>query len=319
MKKLFLLIFVILILFGCSNDKANSITEEIDSKNQSVEIVNVNDQVFEIIPTYSYYLDYISEQQSSDTNKDESFYDTVIAPISNEIYGNKFSLNGNIHFSTPRSISELNEYINQLNEMHSEIIHILKEGLKDSTDILSGGDYKIYLIPYNPDESSSYMEGVAGFADEGIIALQIDPNHYTKDSLRSTLAHEYHHAVYIEFSDYKTRYHHLLDRVIMEGKADIFAKTVYPSYTVPWIEPLSPDTSEIVWDYIKEHKYSYKIEDIINLHRGSVTDGLPQWSNYKISYQIMESYLSQNPNKSVEEWTFIPAMEIIDDTEYSLK
>lgn len=319
MKKILLPIIIILILFGCSNDKANSITEEIDSKNQSVEIVNVNDQVFEIIPTYSYYLDYISEQQSSDTNKDESFYDTVIAPISNEIYGNKFSLNGNIHFSTPRSISKLNEYINQLNEMHSEIIHILKEGLKDSTDILSGGDYKIYLTPFNPDESSSYMKGVAGFADKGNIVLQLDPYQFTKDSLKSTLAHEYHHAVYMEFSDYNTRLHHLLDSVLMEGKADLFTKIIYPNYSVPWIEPLSPDTSEIVWNYIKENKYSYKIEDITNLHFGSGTDGLPQWSNYKMGYQVMESYLSQNPNMSVEDWTFLPAMDIVDGTEYSLK
>ncbi|MBP2241766.1 uncharacterized protein YjaZ [Cytobacillus eiseniae] len=318
MKKIILFI-VIMLLASCSTDDAHSIPEDTNIKNVSIEKLTINNQEFEIIPTYSYYLDYIAEQQNSNISKNESFLNHVVTPVSNEIYGNSYSLNGNYHFATPRSISVLNEYISQLVEKHGDIIRFLEEGLTDSSDMLPGGNYKIFLTPYNPDESSLYMQGVAGFADEGLIVLQIDPNVFTGASLKETVAHEYHHTVYIEFSDYETRLHHLIDRVIMEGKADTFAKAVYPDHSPLWIEPLSPDTSKVVWAYIKENKYSYKYEDIINLFYGSVADGLPRWSNYKMGYHLMESFLSNNPDMSVEEWTFIPATEIIEGTEFSLK
>lgn len=314
MKRLILFIFVVL-LFGCSNDEANSIPEDVKLANATVEKLTINEQEFEIIPTYHYFLDYISEQKGSNTNKEVSFNNHVVKPLSQEIYGNSVSLDGNMHFITPNKIRNLYEYMVQLDEKHREIISLIEEGLKDSTDILSGVNLKIYLIPYNPDIGSLEMEGVAGFADDGVIVLQIDPNVLTKDSLKYALAHEYHHAIYFELSDYKIRKHHLLDLVIMEGRADAFTKTVYPNYTAPWIEPLSPKSSEIVLEYIKEYKNSYDQDHLTNLHLGSRIDGLPQWSNYKIGFQIMENFIMQHPDMTVEEWTVLRADEIMKGTE----
>ncbi len=114
--------------------------------------------------------------------------------------------------------------------------------------------------------------------------------------------------------NYKTRLHYLIDSVIIEGKADTFAKALYPDYDVPWIEPLSPEESERVVKFIMENKYSLDIDNISKLHLGSKKDGIPKWSNYKIGFQIMESFLSNNPDITVDEWTLLPADKIIEDS-----
>lgn len=224
MKKL-IVFFTVLLLLGCTKTKTNSFSNEVSLQIPSSKKYVINNQNFNIIPTYEYYLNYIEDQNNNKSNKEHSFQEHVRRPISTAIYGNGVSLNDFQYFITPENTAGLTDFIHKLVENHPNIIVYITEALEMSSDILPGKDYDIYLIPYNPnDKNSTYMAGITGFADEGFMVIQIDPNKFTKDSLQQTIVHEYHHAVYIDISDFQTRRHNLLDKVMMEGKAEVFTK-----------------------------------------------------------------------------------------------
>ena len=43
-----------------------------------------------------------------------------------------------------------------------------------------------------------------------------------------------------------------MDAIITEGKADSFAKVLYPEMRVPWTEPLSADEEKATFKELKE-------------------------------------------------------------------
>jgi len=312
------MLLVVLLLAGCTNVAEQTDTSKNPNPVNDNSITSeVNNPEFEFIPFYKQYFEYISKEPSSQKERDEYFLDLVVKPLSNEIYGDSLSIYPDeLFFSPPYDIEKLEGYLSELENQHTQITGYLKGALERANEHLPGGNYRVFLLPFNPDISSSYMNGVQGFTLEtGDIVLQIDPNIYSKTSLSWLVTHEYHHAVYMNISDYKTRDYHLLDHVIMEGKADIFTKILYPDYSVPWIEPLKPNKSELVLQFITENRGSYDFGNVYKLRLGSFEDGLPTWSNYKISYQIMEKFLTNNPDLSIIEWTMMTADEIFDQTE----
>ncbi|RKQ12427.1 hypothetical protein D8M05_18305 [Oceanobacillus bengalensis] len=50
---------------------------------------------------------------------------------------------------------------------------------------------------------------------------------------------------------------------------------------------------------------------------GNPTKELPLWSNYKIVYQITESFIENNPDTTILEWTKLDANELVKDSKYS--
>jgi uncharacterized protein YjaZ len=110
------------------------------------------------------------------------------------------------------------------------------EALKDSSDKLPGEDKSIYVLPSIPEFKSDLknMNYVAGEVwNKNTIVILIDPS-FIDENLKYTIAHEYHHVVAMEDAEAYT----LLERSILEGKADTFAKMIYPDVEIPWLEPL---------------------------------------------------------------------------------
>ncbi|CAG9623334.1 hypothetical protein BACCIP111883_04135 [Sutcliffiella rhizosphaerae] len=237
-------------------------------------------------------------------------------PKSKEL--NQWNLEHDPHFSVPNDIQGLQNSILELDSQHEKITKAIQEGLEDATNLLNRGDYNIYILPFYSGYSSEDLQGVAGFAvSSGSIVLQIDPQIYTEKEIKYTIIHEYHHAVYMEDPEYKLRSQHLLDRIVMEGKADILTKIAYPEYEVPWIEPLSETENDVVWNFIYEHKYSYKEEHLQKMHLGNSYEGIPSWSNYRGGFKIMQNFIEKNPEITIEEWTYYSAKDIVERTDFA--
>jgi len=307
-----------LILAGCESGTKEVTVEkekELDLKNNSVETFSINGQEFEILPWYGYYVEYLNEEYSSAEARSENFQKVVVNPLSNEVLGYDYGYQHSIYFKPPYNRNKLKDYIVKLDERHKEIVEVIKEALTDSTSLLPGGNYKIYLAPFNSDVDTEEFHGVTGFAEKNAMILMLDPYNMTEKSIKELIAHEYHHLVYMEISDYNTRTAHLLEKVVMEGKAETFTKILYPDYEVHWIEPLSNDERDRVWSFIDENKYSVSEEDYSALNNGSISKELPSWSNYRMGYQIMQEYLKNNPGLPIEEWTVLKAIETIEEIE----
>ncbi|KPB03278.1 DUF2268 domain-containing protein [Bacillus sp. CHD6a] len=296
----------------------NDVQEKVTLEHGTVETYSINGQTFEIIPYHQPYLDFIDELEGTQGNREGLFSTYVVKPFSKELYGHEYYGEEDPFYVAPVNTDIMKEMIIQLDEQYEEISRLIKEGLEDSTALLTGTEkVRIYLQPHSPDFNYLEMGGVLAFAaDKDVMVLQIDPRKYTEKSIKQTIAHEFHHVVTMEVSDWSFRKHHLLDRVIMEGKADTFGKMVYPDYDVAWIEPLSPESTNIVWSFIEENKGSYDMGNLTMLHMGHPSSGIPKWSNYRIGYRIMEDFLEGNPEVTLEEWTEMRADEILELSEF---
>jgi uncharacterized protein YjaZ len=107
-----------------------------------------------------------------------------------------------------------------------------------------------------------------------------------------------------------------LDLTITEGKAESFANILYPEAKPPWTEPLSEEVEARVLKELKENADSTDWKIYNEFFIGNYAKGIPGWSNYKIGYQITESFIENNPNQLVLEWTKMEAKEIVKNSKY---
>lgn len=153
------------------------------------------------------------------------------------------------------------------------------------------------------------MNGVTAFATSNHqIVLHIAPQKYDEEMLKYALAHEYYHVVYYE--EYRNRKRDLVEYVISEGKADSFANILIPNFKAPWTKELSPEGVNTIWNWIKERRYSFNETDSGEMHNGNRE--ISQWSDYRIRYHIMQEFLKNNPNVTLEEWTLMESDKILE-------
>jgi uncharacterized protein YjaZ len=320
MKRLlvpFIFISSFILLVGCSNESSEDRSENDSFPSQTTIKFSNNEQTFQIIPLYEEVLDYtkLVKDEPSLNNKKE-YFSRVVEPFQKMASEKNVDIKNNYFFwfSPTTDVHTLEQNTIKLLQHQDQINEYIKDSLMSSAKLLSGGNKTIFIMPLNPENTFPIqeMEGVAGETfSENAVLLQIDPS-FTEMALKYTVAHEYNHTIEKEKSsgtDYK-----IMNSLISEGKADSFATKVYPDKKVPWIEPLSVESEKIVLDEIREIIDDSNIYNV--LLDGDSAKGIPPWSNYKMGYKITQSYLENNPDVSIDEWTKLDANEILQGSEY---
>jgi uncharacterized protein YjaZ len=323
---LIIVVIIVSLLTGCVEEKATDTIKHTKTENVSKESDNIKgyeiknatpiqfkvaDQEFEIVPVFEPILEYVQKvRENQEANHSELFISTVVEPFRKEAYGENSGLWLKDMLTAAINIEKLNESIILLDENYEHFSNFIKEGIEKSAKLLPSGKKTIYLFPYNPDASFSIslMNGVAGFATEQLIVLQIAPQKYKEERIPYTMAHEYHHTVY--FEKHKTQESDLFEYVLSEGKADTFAIKVFPNVQVPWTAEISQEELQTIWNWVNERRYSFKENDLTEIRDGNRM--IPQWSDYRIGYQIMQEFLKENPDIPINEWTFMDADEILE-------
>ncbi|OCA81686.1 hypothetical protein A8F94_22785 [Bacillus sp. FJAT-27225] len=337
-RHLFLILLIISsFLTGCVKDRASTTitppkkeistsrnvdnTEGYTIKNAFPTQFNIGEQEFEIVPVFNPLLDYIGKvKEDSNANHKDLYISTVVEPFRKEAFGENggLGLKDKYNFAAPLNVNRLNESIRLLDEEYENFIRLITEGLEKSSLLLKGEKTTIYLFPANPDQYAiiSQMSGVLAFATTNqVIVLHIAPQNFEEDILKYTLAHEYHHTVYLTKKKQQER--DLFDYVITEGKADSFANLVFPEINAPWTDELSPEEKQAIWNWAKERRYSFNTNDLAEMNRGNRI--IPKWSDYRIGYGMMQDFLKQNPAYPISEWTFMNADEILEKGHFAKK
>lgn len=318
----FIFSVIAVLLIGCTNK-----TIEVDSpKDLNIKnpiIVKNGNQEFKIIPFYTQVLDYIESVSEIEQHEkmEEHYYQKVVEPFQLDTLGKGegFWIKDHWAFATPKNIKTLEEFVYSLINNQDEINKIIEQALIKSSNTLPGENKTVYLFPPNPDDmyGINLMGGIAGITiNQDAILIQIDPSSFKEDFLEYSVAHEYHHTIYMES---KVVGYNLLDSIILEGKADTFANSLYPDINIPWIEPLSAQTEKEVWEDLEDDLWSIDSLIYYDYHNGNPSKGIPTWTNYKIGYQIMNSFLENNPSVSVHDWTLLSAKEILLNSKYGDK
>jgi uncharacterized protein YjaZ len=311
-----LVLLVVILLTSCSQDEKNITVHTDDLPPQRTETFSEGEQSFTIIPFYEETLDYIEVVEGNDLlNTLGTYRYTVKDPLLERMSDQKMILKVDIPpiLTITYRIEQLKEHTAQLIRDQDKTNAVIKNALKASTGVLTGGHKTIYVLPLNPEAPMEGMGGVAAWTlDEDVILVLLDPS-YEEDRLAYTVAHEYHHAVSMEN---EPAYDSLLDFVIFEGKGDAFAQTVYSEVKAPWTREVSKEELEVAFAQLQESGSATEMNLYESWQSGDPSMNIPRWANYLMGNLIVQSYLAAHPDVTVEEWTSLEAEELVRESEY---
>jgi uncharacterized protein YjaZ len=328
-KLLIIAVMIVSLLTGCveeqaketmkqaikeNNSNESDTTKEYEIKNAIPVQFKVGEQEFEIIPFFEPILEYVDKvNESSEQNHKELYLSTVVEPFRKMTFAEDggLGLENKFNFFAPLKMEKLNESIILLDENYDHFTHLIKDGLEKSAELLPGGKKTIYLLPFNPDQGQaiSFMNGVTAFATpEQFIVLQIAPQKYKEEMIPYVISHEYHHTVYTE--KIKNHRKDIIDYVLVEGKADSFANLIYPTMNLSWTAVMPPKELQNIWNWANERRYSFNENDLTEMRAGNRI--IPQSSDYRLGYGIMQHFLKNNPDIPIHEWTYMSPDEILE-------
>lgn len=214
------------------------------------------------------------------------------------------------------SIKNLDKLEKQLEIfIESDIVKIAKEALNKCDDVLFSGGTTVYIMPFDPDNIYFPIGGVEGVTSiNGKIIVVVNPMIEDWQALVPyVIAHEYHHSVFMD--RYKESVFTMLEYLLFEGRADSFANIVYPDLETSWTSLLPIIREKEMWDKIEENLNSVDYKYQREIMFGGIK-GIPRNCGYRIGYTIMQEFIKNNPDVSVEEWTNMDAREIFKKSGY---
>ncbi|MCM2587901.1 DUF2268 domain-containing putative Zn-dependent protease [Rossellomorea marisflavi] len=319
MKKIYWTIAMctlLLTLTGCSDDKE-------EEAFKSEETITYKEQEIKVHYYYNEMADYIESVRDNPDEDNETLYIQKVKKAMVE-HGEAddptiMKMIGFGFLQAPRDLDTMEENLQAFKGKQDTIHSSIKQAMEKSIDVLPGGNKTIYVVPSSPEfkSNTNLMNGVYGVVyGEYAILILIDPA-FNVENLEYTIAHEYHHTV--NFETHKPERKSNLDGVVVEGKADAFAKQIYPDVENPWVDTLHPDKEKMVWDMISENPDIFDQELYDETFFGSREKKIPMWSNYRVGLQIMDAFLQKNPDVSIPEWTSMNTNEILERGKYAEK
>jgi uncharacterized protein YjaZ len=199
----------------------------------------------------------------------------------------------------------------------SPIESVVRSAVQKSGSALPGPATTVCILA--ADSSWTYlqdMHGVGGFtAGTGKVWLTILPAGDWKDWITHGVAHEYHHSVWTALY-YKTNpILNMADYLVFEGRADSFANIIDPQHHSPWTNALTRQQERTAWRTIERRLQSTDAQLLQGLMFGGA-EGVPHWAGYTIGFQIVQSFLKVHPDLTVNQWTAIPANELLKQASY---
>ncbi|HEV7675796.1 MAG TPA: DUF2268 domain-containing putative Zn-dependent protease [Candidatus Angelobacter sp.] len=193
----------------------------------------------------------------------------------------------------------------------------IEAALRKSARLLPGPDTTVYVLAADPDAAyiRTDLHGTAGYTfGAGKILLQVAPTADWQEWLPYTVTHEYHHSAWTwkHYADQPSW--PLLHGILFEGKADVFAHTVFPKQTATWANTLAPVQEASVWQKMKPELAStdFRANDKFLFGR----EGVPKLAGYTIGFHIVESYIKNHPAATIEEWSALNEQQLLDQSGY---
>jgi uncharacterized protein YjaZ len=170
----------------------------------------------------------------------------------------------------------------------------------------------IYMLifPWFPEskKTDEQFGGVNAYAPYyRTMHLFINLKTFTKKSIKETIAHEWNHLAY--YNAHPNKQYSVLDRIIMEGLAEIFREEKFNGKPSAWSTALNKEESEAELKKIKTNlsSKSFKVYEDIAYGRGK----FKKWTGYSIGYLLVKSFRQKHKNMSWKELISIPAEEFL--------
>ena len=259
-------------------------------------VLSINNQNIEILTAFNLFDSYLSDSDKHQNNISRSSIKNIYNPIGHEILKNAEAA---FLFETIKIPYEANDYLRNEIELlrASDLISIIQESFSRITKELPGPDTKIIILPassLNQPTLERIGIPISGITlGSGKIILSIDPTFQNwEDFLPYCIAHEYHHSTWTS-RNWVSADFSLLDYLVLEGRADLFAKELYNTVTNPLTDFLTLEQESEIWMLIKNEIFEEGHERINQVMFG--TDKIPFGSGYNIGFNIVRHFKENNP------------------------
>ena len=217
------------------------------------------------------------------------------------------------------SIRDL-EQLEQMTQVliNSDVETLLEETYVQSNLHLPSEETTICVFAVDPDYLfvRDQMNGVYGFtAGAGKIWLEIYPEGNWEEWIGYAVAHEYHHSVWTAKYHAQKAPTYLVDYLVFEGRADSFAHQLYPELMAPWVTALSEEEEIRQWETI-QGILKLTSRESIQSYMGGGQRNIPLWAGYTIGFHIVQELIEKHPELSVEDWTAMDAMGVLEQSGY---
>ena len=208
---------------------------------------------------------------------------------------------------------------------------VVAQAIAESSERLPRPDLnaRVFLLPGDGESRvlSQQMNGVLGFS-LGAQAMMVFlwPVEGWREWLTYTISHEYLHLVrnllfprglsggkliYMKTQQPET----LLDALVTEGLADVFASALHGDMHPRWTDALTPEAERKVWPRVHRR---FGVSDPTEVRRilFGDNDRIPIWTGYTIGYRIVRRYLEVNPSVQPASLVGVPASNIFEAAGY---
>ncbi len=182
-----------------------------------------------------------------------------------------------------------------------------------------------WLMIADSTTSDRLGRGYTGSIDwtQPSFVVQYDtPNEYNLPRLSGAVVHEMHHLIRLRLFPWDMSKTSVADYIILEGLAESFATSLFGEkvvgyYVTDFNEDELATAKRLIRDGLHHTGFglirSYIFGDSIAERYRLPTIGMPNFGGYAIGYRIVQAYLERT-GKSIEEATFLPAQQIIEES-----
>ena len=260
-------------------------------------VFNINNQSIEVLTTFRMMENYLSNSGIQHKNNFNSSNKYIYNPIQDEILDGAEAA---FLFNTIKVPYERNDYLIEEIELlkSSDLLSIIEETFTKITNELPGPDTKIIILPassLNRETLEKFKLPISGITlGSGKIILSVDPTFQNwTEFLPYCIAHEYHHSTWCS-RNWVSADFSLIEYLLFEGRADLFASEQYNSVPNPLTSILTKDQESEIWSLIKNEIFEKGHDRINKVMFG--TDNIPFGSGYNIGFNIVRLFKEKNTN-----------------------
>lgn len=320
MKKFNFFFGIVLFVFSTLNTNCAREIEPPQFQRTSFEQAG---QEFCIVSAYTGMGDYAKAARMKSSRMNYLYNHFVYEPL-----WKNFAETGEYSFITTSLESPINDFagLERSVELLSQsgVEDVVKEALLKTAAVLPGPNTTVHLLAMNPQYKYLFEQNNLSELNTGVMAItvgagkiivSIDPTVHTwRDVLPFVIAHEYHHSAWTA-RNFETIDFSLLEYLVFEGRADSFAKIIFPQTDTPWTHIIDSVQEKSVWERLKGklNRREAKLND--SIMNGDV--GIPAGSGYTIGFHIVQSFLKNNPQMDILQWTDLDAGTIYEKSGYA--
>lgn len=154
----------------------------------------------------------------------------------------------------------------------------------------------VYPICHSDLDARERQKGVYGTCVFQNIMIHINPlvEGY-RDRVPLLFAHEYQHCVWNNYWCVESGLGatgSLLEEIVKEGEADLFAAHMFPEAEPSSNKPFDPETGRALWARVKPHLETNDVPTRLLYIHGDPAEGLPKGMGYSFGDEIVRSYLA---------------------------